>query len=378
MKFEYFIPFGIINQLICHYGVNPNKKLYWRDQLLFTNREKNCKVLIKLDFTNLEILVSIKIVKKESNFDEIQKEIFKDIIDIYWNDKTNKEKKSKFKEKKIVLKKDPNSLIAQTIKDDEVFIDTEIKSPEDLYLSVDNKNFVHYKTFSNTEFISPKIATYGLTTSSKMFLGKQVEVRTLNKDKIREQSVSLFKNFTNNKNIQNMKKIFISYSRKDVEFKDELKKHLNILHQFDIADNWSCEEITIGKWEEQIQKELEESDLIIYMLSANFFSSKYILDKEVKRGMDLINDNKKKNILCVVVSDFIGLDKLKIELENRNISKLQEALLQLASFQYLPYDKKTNNVTGNEEELIVPLKIHSNIEGALKQITEKVLEEVKG
>jgi hypothetical protein len=42
--------------------------------------------------------------------------------------------------------------------------------------------------------------------------------------------------------------------------------------------------INIGKWHDQIQKELEEIDFIIFMLSANFFSSNYFLENEVKRG----------------------------------------------------------------------------------------------
>ncbi|WP_428232811.1 COR domain-containing protein, partial [Flavobacterium sp.] len=30
LKFESFIPFGIVNQLICHFGNNPDSKHFWR------------------------------------------------------------------------------------------------------------------------------------------------------------------------------------------------------------------------------------------------------------------------------------------------------------------------------------------------------------
>jgi internalin A len=169
------------------------------------------------------------------------------------------------------------------------------------------------------------------------------------------------------------KKIFISYSRKDVEYKDELKKHLNMLKTFDIADNWSCDEITISKWHEQLQKELKESDLIIYMLSANFLVSGYILDQEVKKGMYLIGQDPNKKVLCVIVSDFVGLDDLK-SFSNKNLDDLQKAVLQLSDWQYLPYSKIVNNVTGNIEEKIIPLKRYQNIEEALTQIVTKVLD----
>lgn len=175
------------------------------------------------------------------------------------------------------------------------------------------------------------------------------------------------------------KKIFISYSRKDVGFKDELKKHLNILRTFSISDNWSCEEIKIGRWESQIERELRGSDLIIYMLSGNFFDSRYILEKEVINGLEQVESDKEKNILCVIVSDFIGLDKLKNATSHLNDTNVN-SLLKLSEFQYLPYDKLKNTLTGNFEERIVSLKEHSNkntLEKALTQITEKVLEYLK-
>ncbi|HAO08740.1 MAG TPA: hypothetical protein DCQ50_17575, partial [Chryseobacterium sp.] len=187
-----------------------------------------------------------------------------------------------------------------------------------------------------------------------------------------------FKNFTNNFNISSMKKIFISYSRKDVDYKNELKKHLNILKTFDISDNWSCEEITIGKWNDQIQKELNESDLIIYMLSANFFGSRYILEHEVQKGMDLIDQNPSKEILCVIVSDFIGLDRLKSDKEDR--TDLQQSLLRLGDYQYLPYGEIENKVTKKTEEKIISLSSYSDygdIDSAFRQVTEKVLEALK-
>ena len=169
------------------------------------------------------------------------------------------------------------------------------------------------------------------------------------------------------------KKIFISYSRKDVEYKDELRKHLNMLNIFDIADNWSCEDINPGKWHDQIQQALAESDLIIYMLSANFFTSHYILEHEVKEGMKQVANNKNKQILCVIVSDFVGLDKIGEYLKTNGILT-QETVLKLNTYQYLPYGKIENSITKNIEEKIIPLKRYPYIEKAYAQITKKILE----
>ena len=376
LKFEYFIPFGLINQLICLYGKNNSKKYFWRDQLLFTKDNKH-KILIKLDFCNLEILVSIKSNENDADLNLLKQELFSDILNLYWDEKPLAEKMER-DHNEVLDVNDINdinidSLIdgklkAEVTHNDNLFA---YRSPDDMYLSIDNKTFIHHKTLEKLEEKTTRLIAYECLVDK--------ETRSIDKTKVKEQSAGLYKLYTTNKNIQTMKKIFISYSRKDFEYKEELKKHLNMLETFEIADNWSCEEISIGKWHDQIQKQLEESDLIIYMLSANFFSSKYILDKEVKVGMDLINKNKEKNILCVIVSEFVGLDKLKTALESRGKSELQEAVLNLSSYQYLPYDTIPNSVTNNNEEKIITLKEHTNrntIERALTQITEKVLNEI--
>ena len=174
------------------------------------------------------------------------------------------------------------------------------------------------------------------------------------------------------------KKIFISYSRKDVDYKEELKKHLSIIGQVEIVDIWSCEQIMIGKWDEQIQKHLKESDLIIYMLSANFFTSPYILEQEVMKVMEC---GPKQDVLCVIVSSFADLNKIEDYISSilGTIADKQRAILALKEFQYLPYGKIENPVTGQREEVIVPLKDYtvqtgSSIEQAFSQIANKVID----
>lgn len=174
----------------------------------------------------------------------------------------------------------------------------------DLYISLNCEHFVHYATLEDAEKTKEHIVAYKI-------LENQID-----KKSALTLSTRVFKNFSTNKEISKMKKIFVSYSRKDIDFRDELRKHLNMLKIFDIADNWACEDMQVGKWHDQIQKELEESDLIIYMLSVNFFSSSYILEQEVVKGMEQIAQNPDKKILPVIVSAFAGLDKLKHAIDN--------------------------------------------------------------
>jgi len=357
LKFEYFIPFGFMNQLICKYGANPDKKLYWKDQLLFTY-ENNARVLIQLNFEELEIKVFIKFKKNQKNENHtLENKILKDIIDIYYDRKP---------EKQIEIDNDnEDNTDSKKLRNVENIIDNRI--PDDLYFSLDNLYFVHFQTLNDESKTSNEIISY-----------KRNDQFKLDKANGKTLSSRRFKNFTKNKNIMNMKKIFISYSRKDFEFKNELKNHLQTLRLFDIADAWSCDEINIGNWDEQIQKELLESDLIIYMLSPNFFSSRYILEKEVQVGFDLIEQNKNKDILCVIVDDFVSLDKLFLPEDQR--SNLQESILKLSQKQYLPYSTNYNKITNQDEEKIKPLKrqaYEGTISSAYVQIVNKILDYLK-
>ena len=172
------------------------------------------------------------------------------------------------------------------------------------------------------------------------------------------------------------KKIFVSYSRKDVDYKDLLRDYLKFLHTFEIADNWSCEDITIGNWHSQIQRELESSDLIIFMLSHNFFNSKYILEQEVQKTIERIADGGKQEILCVIVRPIVGFDKIKGVISDK-ISPLQEAILKLGDNQYLPYKKVKKPLSEEHEEKIMPLLTFDPIEEAMTQIVEKIIEKLK-
>jgi internalin A len=404
LKFRYFIPFGLINELICFYGNNPDDKMFWRDQLIFTLNGEY-KVWIKLDFSQLTISVYINLCQGQTpklKLKEIEKLIFLNIIDLYWNREICYKSKKEFysgAEKDphaeetavgqfvpiegkcfVYQEKDPhaeetavgpnNDEISDPklfIKQVRAYIEEKIDSPDDMYLSTDGKYFVHHRNMETIKEPHDRITVYTIPE-------EQNPTKEIDTSAPKTFSVYPFKNFSNNPVFKKMKKIFISYSRKDVEYKDELKKHLNMLYLFDIADNWSCDQITIGKWHEQIQKELEESDLIIYMLSANFFTSTYILDEEVQKGMEHVSRDPSKKILCVIVSEFVGLDKLEKAMAGRDLNARQEAIIGLGKWQFLSYATIVNGVTGNKEEKLVPLKRHPHIEEALATITEKIVE----
>ncbi len=364
LKFEYFIPFGFMNRLISIYGRTPDIKKYWKDVLLFTLNNKHIKVFIRLDFEELKIKLYVigdnKTSKKD--IDETQKYLFEEILMLY-ND-------IEIYESKLYPSRKENEIEQNKHKENNEILEKRLQTkkviPDDLYISLNNKHFVHYKTLEDEEKTKEQIIAFN------------IKEKQINKENSIVLSTRAFKNISDNKEISKMKKIFISYSRKDIDFRDELRKHLSVLKFFDLADNWACEDIQIGKWHDQIQRELEESDLIIYMLSANFFTSAYILEEEVVKGMEMIAQNTNKKILPVIVSDFVGLDKLGSAIKNP--TEKQEAILGLGKFQYLAYGKNINPLTKQSEETILSLKDLANrneLDKGLSQIVERIIQILK-
>lgn len=348
LKFEYFIPFGFINQLICHYGDIKEKKRYWRDMLLFTVDERKTQVLIKLDFETLTIELFVSNKNNPTREKEVIKTIFDDICAFYANNENHRSK---------LLPE------IQKTEEDKFKHLMPINYPDELYISLDNKYFVNFNILDDE------------TKTKESVLAYEIENFEINKTKAKPLFTRNFAYLaTNNKGLNKMKKIFVSYSRKDADYRDALRQHLNMLTIFDIADNWACEDINIGKWDEQIQKELLDSDIVIYMLSANFFSSSYIREKEVLEVMKQMRDNPNKKILPVIVSEFVGLDSLKRLIPNP--TDVQTAMLDISNHQFLPYGNVWNHLTNQNEEKIIPLEEHrknQSLNGALKQICDEIL-----
>ncbi|MFY7938628.1 MAG: leucine-rich repeat protein, partial [Flavobacterium sp.] len=417
IRFEDFINEGKIFQFISEYGQYANEKTsYWRYGILFSKND--IKALVYYENTNRTI--SVHIENKKGRLD-IAQEIF-DFFVIKQEITNYRGKRLSLIAKKIgvsiskiveVLKKrkyeiplDPNYRIPLELESE---LYNEFTNTSNINKQVNQEDNSFFKTFAKNQSISEselfnslneatlkrkKISSEHIVEGSQLSTNNKsnfIDIKsTINQNKdgmnigfciINNQIIKLDYLAINLLGMENHKlpKVFISYNRKDLEFKDELRSHLSILERYDLLKAWTCDEIKAGKWDKQIQTELEEADIIVYMISHNFMSSDYIMEKEVKKGIQLIEQNPNKKIICVLVGECMWNSWAFLEEKFKEIKGGRDTFsesMDLSSFQFLPYHQYKNNLGVAVKEEIVALeqwgRNHYEVRNvAFKQIVSK-------
>lgn len=115
-------------------------------------------------------------------------------------------------------------------------------------------------------------------------------------------------------NIRIPQKVFISYSSKDMEYKNELLVRLNLLQRRGYLESWHDRMIIPGEeWDGKIKAELKSADIIILLVSPDFLNSDYIWDVEIETAMEHHEDRKATVIpIPIRSSDTEGLPFAKI------------------------------------------------------------------
>ena len=287
LKFERFIPFGLINQIIAYYGREEGAlKKYWRDQVIFTaGREMDRRTLeqeeekeglpktnaedyliwIKLDFTDLAISVFIKEQRKTSAKDMQRKEvaILSDILDMYWS---NIPPREQIGDKGA---EQTRSSIRETNRK---------KRPiQDLYFSyaqadkdLTESHYIHLGTLDDESKTTARIAAYPLKNG------------VIDKERVREVSTRPYKHLSVNKKLSGVKRVFISYSKHD---REELEQCLLFFKPLVKSGHIELYYDELTKFETPIHSEIRRritgADCIIALVSQNYLGTDYILDHEL-------------------------------------------------------------------------------------------------
>ncbi len=82
-------------------------------------------------------------------------------------------------------------------------------------------------------------------------------------------------------------KVFISYSHKDETFREQLTTHLKPLERQRLIDIWYDETLDPGKlWADRINQELDEADIILLLISADYLAQDFLYNIEMRRAME--------------------------------------------------------------------------------------------
>ena len=86
-------------------------------------------------------------------------------------------------------------------------------------------------------------------------------------------------------------KIFISYSHRDISYKEILDKHLKLLKKSNLIETWDDREILPGQdWESEIQKKFDNSDIVLVLISPNLLASDYCYSEEMYAAIEKHNE----------------------------------------------------------------------------------------
>lgn len=98
-----------------------------------------------------------------------------------------------------------------------------------------------------------------------------------------------------------MVKAFISYSHKDEHLRNELESHLAMLKRSGAIETWYDRRIVAGsELDSAISEQLESSQIILLLISADFLASNYCYDVEMERAMQKHADGSARVIPVIL------------------------------------------------------------------------------
>ncbi len=144
-------------------------------------------------------------------------------------------------------------------------------------------------------------------------------------------------------------KIFWSYAHENKKTRDALERHLGALKHLGQIAMWHDQKILPGtSWEEEIQKRLKSSDLVLPLISDHFLNSHYCWDVEMRFAFEQWKEGKIAIVPVLVNSvDYQGT--------------------LISDFQVLPTEGKAINCWSDPE------KAYTDIAVGIRKVVETLL-----
>lgn len=97
--------------------------------------------------------------------------------------------------------------------------------------------------------------------------------------------------------------VFIAYAREDQYHRGELTKHLKPLERRGIIKSWHDRMINAGdEWKNVLDKQLENADIVLLLVSADFLNSDYCYEIEMARALER-HDNGTARVIPILIRD---------------------------------------------------------------------------
>ena len=109
--------------------------------------------------------------------------------------------------------------------------------------------------------------------------------------------------------------LFYSHNYGDEALRKVLDQHLKALERVGEIRCWSGREITASAdWEKEVRRHLEEADIILLLISANFLGSDYCCEVEMRRALER-HDRGEARVVPVILSpvDWMHLPAQRIQ-----------------------------------------------------------------
>ncbi|WP_171027798.1 TIR domain-containing protein [Photobacterium damselae] len=168
-------------------------------------------------------------------------------------------------------------------------------------------------------------------------------------------------------------KVFISYSQQDKSYKNELLSFLEPMVQDNEITIWHDQELLASdEFNIKIKEKLSESDIVIFLLSQRFITSKYCREIEEAIALEKYNnDNDKFRIIPIVLSpctlDRSPLNKFNIPLQAKPVNKFtdkDDAYLEIykeIKDLILFLNDPDNNYTKSDDKKLFPIHDENHI-----------------
>ncbi len=159
------------------------------------------------------------------------------------------------------------------------------------------------------------------------------------------------------------KRVFLSYSHHDITWLGRLRTHLSGLRRANEIESWDDKEILPGdQWNEVIRGKLEEADVYILLLSANFIASDYIWNTELSTAIGQFA--KRRATLIPVLIDPIDLESIPL-ITTQN----EQGGWRINEFEITPKD---------DNGKLKAISLWPNYEEALARVTESIRRVIRG